>query len=593
MVKLMRNLIKIIATFITLIIIIASIPFSVSAKDTFFDVATSILVKSNIECDAGFSSGSGTIQGGCTDGKYAYFIIHNGSTKLLKYELSTFKLVDKVTCSGFDHANDMTYNSKVNRIVIANNEPNFDTVTVVNPDKLEVTSTQKVDQDIYSIAYIKDSNEYVVGISGGYKFATLDANFNTINVFQGVSTGFTRQGCDCDDDYFYFSQSGGTNIIAIYNHSGCAEKLINVGQSAEIENIFHIGSNFYITLHHYGNFIYRVGLSNSKQITYNVNYDSNGGKGKMKASTVVYGENTKLSKCKFTKPGYTFAGWIVNREYDSSFLGTTVNSDKEDFISSKQINEYTYYGDETDVSQTTKIGDITLKAQWAKNEYTISYDSSVADEGNIKNDIVKFNEEYYTKDNVFKKEGHVFSHYIAYRDYDKKYLGYTKNCKSLKWLPKKNISKYYEIKQGEKLSKLSYDGIVTLIPQFITAYKINESKTTISKYIGNDKIVNIPSTEGLFTISQNAFSNAPMERINFKNNIQVISSDAFSGCTSLKEVYFDNYFPDEISNNSFRGCLSPTFYLTINNKDIFLGWYVDETSIPMIKTLALQILNTQ
>ena len=226
----------------------------------FYSTAETVCIKKNMEKDASMSRYA-TVQGSCSDGRYAYFAAQSGSTSLIKYDTKTFK---KVGLSGsmyaLGHANDMTYNSKENIIAVANNAPDFDTVTIVDPDTLKIISAVKLELKIYSIAYSEAEDCYFVGISGTYDFARLDCDFKLIKKYKGVNTGYTRQGCECDDNYIYFSQSGGNNIIVIYDHSGKYVCTVSIAHSDEIENIFRVGSDYYMTLHYYGNYLYRVGM---------------------------------------------------------------------------------------------------------------------------------------------------------------------------------------------------------------------------------------------------------------------------------------------------------------------------------------------
>ena len=574
-------------------LIIFSVPFTSSAKDTFYDTAKTLLVKPNIETDAGFSEGSSTVQGGCTDGKYAYFIIHGSATRLLKYDLKNFKLVDMVDCIGFDHANDITYNSKLNRLVVTNNSPHYDVLTVLNPDTLEVTSNQKLKLDVYSISYNEKTNQYVVGISGTYDYAVLDGKFKVVKKYSGVNTGYTRQGCDSDNEYIYFVQGEKSNIVVVYDNKGNLVKKIKIDENLEVENMFHVGTDFYITMHYYGNYVYRIGLSKDKDIKFKVKYDPAGGEGKMDSTTVIYGKDTPLSVCTFKKDGYIFGGWIVRRDYDGSYLGTTKNSDDYSFMDEDDIYDYTLYGDGTNVSKTTRLGNITLKAMWVREKYTVKYDPGESDTGKMNDVMVGYSEDYKIPKNQFQKNGYIFTSFTAQRTYDDRYLGYTKGSDALKWLDKNDVSKYYEIQEGESLKKLTYDGSVVLTPNFKNAYTYNEAKTSIEKYEGVDRIVNIPEEEGVFSISQGAFTGRNMEKINFRSNITTVANGAFTDCKSLKEVCFHDYYPENISPTAFQTGSTPYVYLEHNGERIFLGWFIDRASPGLIKSCADCILNSR
>ena len=307
-----------------------------AAGATFFKTAELLELKEHIEDDAGMNEFA-TVQGGCTDGHYAYFAVQQANTTILKYDMKTWKLADKAEkMNSLGHANDMTYNNKLDRILVANNGPDYHILTVLDPDTLKKVGTVKLKLEVYGIAYNPEKDIYVVGISGGYQFAFLNSDFKVIKKFKGKNTGYTRQGCDCDQNYIYFSQSGGDNIVAVYDYSGKYVDSVSIGHKHEVENIFHVGSYFYTTLHHYGNSLQRIGLSNQTEIRYNVYYDPGDGVGKMKPTSVHYGHSIPLRKNTLRKDGYFFGGWRASRSMDGKYL-KDVDITMEDGATSRKV----------------------------------------------------------------------------------------------------------------------------------------------------------------------------------------------------------------------------------------------------------------
>lgn len=585
--------IKFIALIITLAIMFSAFPVFYNAEKadtTFYSTTPSVMIKENIETDAGFSIESGTVQGACTDGKYIYMVIHNGKTIILKYDAYDFSLVDYTSCTGLDHANDLTYNSKTGKIVVANNIPNYDTITTFDPETLKLEDSITIDSEIYSIAYNQKTDSYVVGLSGTYDFAVLDSDFKVKEEFTGKDTGYTRQGCDCDENYIYFAQSDRENLIVIYDYEGNFIDEIGLGDHKEVENIFHIGNNFYTTLHYYGNFLYRIALSKESDITYKVNFNANGGKGEMNPVTVIYGEEEKLPKCKFTKENYHFKGWVAYREYDKTYLGFGKDSKDAEFLPKDEIINYAFYDDECKVSETTKIGNVTFYAFFVNNQYAIFYDKGESDTGMTSYSKVDYDTEFTVPRNTFTKNGYVFSHYILSRDVDNKYYGYLENSDTPTWLSKDNISKYYEVKEGEKFKSLTFDSKVTFTPVFKTAYILNENKSSISKYEGIDEEVNIPNNEKIVSIEKEAFTNSNIKKVNLSNNIKKIEEKAFYNCDSIKEICFDEYFPSYISDKSLPTNTAPAIYMNIDGNKLFLGFLANRDCLKMIQTKANNIL---
>ena len=280
----------------------------VAADSGFFSKVDMLHIRSHIEEDAGCGSGA-TVQGACADGEYAYFAFMNGSVcNIAKYDAHSWEYIGKEKIINMGHSNDMTYNSDKDYLVVANNAPYYDVITLIDPDTLSPIKDVKIDEDIYSISYNAKRKCYVVGLSGTYDFALLDSDFEVIKEFEGVKTGYTRQGGDCDDDYIYFVQSGGHNLLVVYDYEGNHITDIPMDDTDEVENIFHIGYTFYTSLYYRGNTLYRIGFDPTSSIAYHISYDPGTGEGEMKGTNVEYGESTKLRPCSFTKEGYLFAG---------------------------------------------------------------------------------------------------------------------------------------------------------------------------------------------------------------------------------------------------------------------------------------------
>ena len=118
-------------------------------------------------------------------------------------------------------------------------------------------------------------------------------------------------------------------------------------------------------------------------ITYEVNYDANGGTGTMLSSTHNYNEQSTLNSNTFIRNGYTFKGW------STSSIGSVVYTNK---ASIKNL--------------TTAGNKITLYAVWELNKYTVTFN---ANGGNMSlmETIVNHGETLGTIESP-KKEGYSF-----------------------------------------------------------------------------------------------------------------------------------------------------------------------------------------
>lgn len=251
----------VIITAICIIVLLLNHIFISEFETVFYPTAMLTEVKLNLERDADIYTYS-AVQGACTDGRYAYFAIDNGSTTLLKYDIKNWYLVKKATHTTLGHANDMTFNKNTGQIIVSNNSPDFDTITFLDPETLKITTSKKISHNIYSISYNPYNDRYVVGISGGFDFAILNSNFETISTHKGYNSSFIRQGNDCDRNYIYFAQSGNAeNIIVVYNWSGELVDIVNISLPHEIENIFHTKDTMYVSLFQYTNTVCKINIS--------------------------------------------------------------------------------------------------------------------------------------------------------------------------------------------------------------------------------------------------------------------------------------------------------------------------------------------
>ena len=585
-------------------LVFASLPIA-RAEAKFDSVAELLEIKSHIEKDAGMGTYA-TVQGACTDGNNAYFAVQSGSTVILKYSMSTWELRKKATVSGLGHANDMAYDSKRKRLVVANNNTEDDCLTLLDPNTLKVTGTvipreDKSEKDIkkeakekdvpeseiektrdlrvYCVAYNEKRDNYVVGLSGSYKFALLDSDFRLIKKFNGVDTGLTRQGCDCDDDYIYFAQSGGSNAVAVYDYSGDRVGMPSLDHSHEVENIFHVGKNFYLTLHYYGNSVRRVGLSQDTQIRFSIRYEPAGAAGKMKDSSVHYGVDTKLSKCAFTKPGAFFGGWTVRRGSDGKYLGFRLGAQKHEWLDESEMNAPSLFKDEAKVSKLVKFGGVILTARWINESYGIHFDSDVG-EGWMAPASVGYDEEYALPACGFSRQGYIFCGYKAERDIDG-----SGGSDSPEWLRPADMERAHLFEKGEKASRLTYDGSVTFTAQFTFAFRFSEDMDTLTGYVGVDESVDIPTAEGrLRTIGSGAFTgDSVMRELRIPSCVDTIEQGAVSACPNLEAVYFENSLPRDIAAEAITDSGSQRVYLVRGGTGLCLGFYSGRHSLPLIR----------
>lgn len=212
-----------------------------------------------------------TLQGSCTDGTYAYYLLNNRKNsrcKIVKVKRSTLKVTKVSGALDVGHGNDMTYDSVKKQLVIVHStgkDPKA--LTSVNPSTLAVTASKHITipkklaggsetdaknaTSFTGLAYSSGRRQYVVLLSHNYNFVILDGNMNPVQYVKvSKKDNYTMQGIDATDDYILVAQSPKTskqkyNIITIYDWDGNYISKINVKKGYEIESIYHVGSKFY------------------------------------------------------------------------------------------------------------------------------------------------------------------------------------------------------------------------------------------------------------------------------------------------------------------------------------------------------------
>lgn len=235
--------------------------------DVNFDAVKEIIFSSEFVSENIGSGSYNILQGGCTDGKYAYYCSNDPYTNkcsISKFSIETFDEVTRVNAVSVDHGNDITYNKNKDCLVVCHNSPNRTLVSFVDKKTLEITETFEIPLEIYSITHNHKTNEYAVGISYTFDFAILDKDFNVIERITGVTPekSKTKQGMDSDDKYLYFLLSG-PNAISVYDWNGNHYGIYEMKDSAtnyESENIFHINDDLYIGYNHKSGKVYKTNI---------------------------------------------------------------------------------------------------------------------------------------------------------------------------------------------------------------------------------------------------------------------------------------------------------------------------------------------
>ncbi|MBE6577740.1 MAG: hypothetical protein E7653_06340 [Ruminococcaceae bacterium] len=188
------------------------------------------------------------MQGGGTNGKYAYYIINEGGntgeelSRMYKIDLETWEIVAQRQGFKWAHANDVTYDSKRGVVVVCHCNKR---ISFVDPDTLEELEVRELTTGgQYSMAYNAKRDQYAIGKSLCYDIGITNSDFELIKTYEGQD-GYTKQGMECDDEFIYFFHTGKrNNWIWVYDWDGNYLKKFTVPMVGESENLFIRGDKF-------------------------------------------------------------------------------------------------------------------------------------------------------------------------------------------------------------------------------------------------------------------------------------------------------------------------------------------------------------
>lgn len=213
--------------------------------------------------------GYDTLQGSCTDGTYAYYVLYNRNVekcKIVKVRLSDNQVIKTSGVLKIHHGNGLTYNPDENVLVAVHNTVSPMKLSVIHPGTLKVKKTvtvkvpAKVDgatkdernkiKGFGSISYNTEQGIYVMLLSGSHNLLLLDEYF-TVMEYRKLSEkpDGLWQCIDTTEDHILIGLSPGgelsSNVICVYEWDGTYRFMIKVRDGYELESIFHIGKKLY------------------------------------------------------------------------------------------------------------------------------------------------------------------------------------------------------------------------------------------------------------------------------------------------------------------------------------------------------------
>lgn len=184
------------------------------------------------------NNGYAVVQGGCTDGTYAYYLMVSTATqkgRVLKVKLSNNQVAARSGILNTWHGNGMTYDSKRNKLVVIAREHRKQEITVIDANTLRITRQGNVkynnyanagsdsfnkthqEQGLAAIAYVPKYDCYIVLQRVYHNLMIFDPDtFEAIGMVRTDITSLypgTYQAMDADEKYVYL-------LLSPYNRNG-------------------------------------------------------------------------------------------------------------------------------------------------------------------------------------------------------------------------------------------------------------------------------------------------------------------------------------------------------------------------------------
>lgn len=150
-------------------------------------------------------SGYRNVQGGTITDKYivlAEMYSDDGKTALIVIDKNTLKKVKTITKYQFNHANDMTFNKKTNKIIITAGAA-YQKVFILNKDTFELEKTEITTRGYSSIGYDEKNDKYIA--RRGQKAYILNSKFKEESSFSISSEDLTTQGFEVYNGKLYYT----------------------------------------------------------------------------------------------------------------------------------------------------------------------------------------------------------------------------------------------------------------------------------------------------------------------------------------------------------------------------------------------------
>lgn len=189
-----------------------------------------------------------TLQGSCTDGKYAYFCLLDKASSaagcsIFKYDMSDWSMVKVNYNVQVGHGNSLCYVESRNQLMAVNYSSSME-VQFIDPETLAIVDSKMLPFETYCATYNAEKDMYVFGVKAAKKFYILDGEFNLVN-YADIKSTAGDQSAYCDDQYIYFIYYN-PNCVVVYDWDCNYVNTIYMDTTIEAESGFLADGNLYI-----------------------------------------------------------------------------------------------------------------------------------------------------------------------------------------------------------------------------------------------------------------------------------------------------------------------------------------------------------
>ena len=204
----------------------------------------------------------GVAQGAATDGTYIYPALRNSDDSgsvITKHRLDDGSFVAVSPVLDLGHANDMTFNTEKNLLVVAHGQKEGKILTLVNSETLEFIEDVDIEKGSGAITYNPTTNSYAIS-QGGKSLHMLDADLNYVTSYDRTKpSGYTAQGMGSDEQFIYFPMSGnGQNILDTFDWKGNPVCHIILPTPHESESLFYTNGRHFVSFNYNGATVYEI-----------------------------------------------------------------------------------------------------------------------------------------------------------------------------------------------------------------------------------------------------------------------------------------------------------------------------------------------